>query len=159
MVNLRTPLENPWCTQPTNWTFLLFYRKFNSLKRRLWRSRPFGLTDDPLFPHTAAASYTSIYNLLDLPAGVVPVHRVSEADEAELRNNYDTEHDFSLIRARRSCLGALGMPVSAQIVGRPYEEELVLRLMKEVEESSDYVQPMLLHEKSSLRVVEGKEMQ
>jgi Asp-tRNA(Asn)/Glu-tRNA(Gln) amidotransferase A subunit family amidase len=34
---------------------------------------------------------------------------------------------------KQSTKGALGMPLAVQVVGRRYDEELVLRVMKELE--------------------------
>ena len=35
---------------------------------------------------------------------------------------------------KKSCQGAVGMPLGVQIVGRKYQEELILSLMSQLEE-------------------------
>ncbi|XP_069719139.1 vitamin D3 hydroxylase-associated protein-like [Phaenicophaeus curvirostris] len=80
-----------------------------------------------------AISSTMLYNVLNFPAGVVPVSRVTEADEEELkiyRGCYDDPWDRTL---KQAVAGAVGLPVAVQCVALPWQEELCLRFMKEVE--------------------------
>ena len=75
------------------------------------------------------AWHTMRYNLVDFPAGVVPVSRV-RADEqvrAELVDRLDR-------KAATFEAGSAGLPVCAQIIGRPWEEHLVLAAMAAVEQ-------------------------
>uniref|UniRef100_A0A8B9PPG8 Fatty-acid amide hydrolase 1 n=1 Tax=Apteryx owenii TaxID=8824 RepID=A0A8B9PPG8_APTOW len=84
----------------------------------------------PAFNH-AATSYTNLYNVLNFPAGVVPVSTVTRADEEELkhyRGHYGDPWDKRLKEVR-----AVGLPVAVQCVALPWQEELCLRFMKEVE--------------------------
>ncbi|RMC08633.1 hypothetical protein DUI87_14881 [Hirundo rustica rustica] len=81
----------------------------------------------------AATSYTNLYNVLNFPAGVVPVSVVTSADEEELeryRGHYGDPWDK---RLKEAVSGAVGMPVAVQCVALPWQEELCLRFMKEVE--------------------------
>ncbi|NXG42322.1 FAAH1 hydrolase, partial [Psilopogon haemacephalus] len=80
-----------------------------------------------------AISSTMLYNVLNFPAGVVPVSTVTEADEEELklyRGCCDDPWDHML---KQAVTGAVGLPVAVQCVALPWQEELCLRLMKEVE--------------------------
>ncbi|NXG74775.1 FAAH1 hydrolase, partial [Baryphthengus martii] len=80
-----------------------------------------------------AISSTMLYNVLNFPAGVVPVSTVTEADEEELklyRGCCDDPWDRTL---KQAVAGAVGLPVAVQCVALPWQEELCLRLMKEVE--------------------------
>ncbi|NXD17569.1 FAAH1 hydrolase, partial [Nothocercus nigrocapillus] len=80
-----------------------------------------------------AISSTMLYNVLNFPAGVVPVSRVTEADEEELKlyQGYcDDPWDRTL---KQAVTGAVGLPVAVQCVALPWQEELCLRFMKEVE--------------------------
>lgn len=61
-----------------------------------------------------AMSYTQWFNLLGNPAAVVPVGRSPRSDRGEPE----------------------GLPIGVQIVGRPYEEEIVLAVAAEVERGS-----------------------
>ncbi|NWR42608.1 FAAH1 hydrolase, partial [Regulus satrapa] len=80
-----------------------------------------------------AISSTMLYNVLNFPAGIVPVSTVTEADEEELKlykGCCDDPWDRTL---KQAVSGALGMPVAVQCVALPWQEELCLRFMKEVE--------------------------
>ncbi|KAH1166922.1 vitamin D3 hydroxylase-associated protein-like [Mauremys mutica] len=81
----------------------------------------------------AASSYTNLYNVLNFPAGVVPVSAVTEADEEELKNYKGHYGDPWDKRLREAVEGAVGLPVAVQCVALPWQEELCLRFMKEVE--------------------------
>ncbi|XP_063153951.1 vitamin D3 hydroxylase-associated protein-like [Candoia aspera] len=81
----------------------------------------------------AAISCTMLYNVLNFPAGVVPVTTVTEADEEEMvqyQGQYGDPWDKTL---KEAVEGAVGLPVAVQCVALPWQEELCLRLMKEVE--------------------------
>ncbi|NWZ62962.1 FAAH1 hydrolase, partial [Acrocephalus arundinaceus] len=80
-----------------------------------------------------AISSTMLYNILNFPAGVVPVSTVTEADEEELKlykGCCDDPWDRTL---KQAVSGAVGMPVAVQCVALPWQDELCLRFMKEVE--------------------------
>ncbi|XP_034634294.1 vitamin D3 hydroxylase-associated protein-like [Trachemys scripta elegans] len=81
----------------------------------------------------AAVSSTMLYNVLNFPAGVVPVTTVTEADEEDLKHytgHYGDPWDRTL---RQAVEGAVGLPVAVQCVALAWQEELCLRFMKEVE--------------------------
>ncbi|KFQ03568.1 Fatty-acid amide hydrolase 1, partial [Leptosomus discolor] len=80
-----------------------------------------------------AISSTMLYNVLNFPAGVVPVSTVTEADEEELKlyqGCCDDPWDRTL---KQAVAGAVGLPVAVQCIALPWQEELCLRFMKEVE--------------------------
>jgi len=79
-----------------------------------------------------AASYTCVYNLVGCPAGIVPVTRESSEDQTGL-SSYPVGSDFLHRVARNATIGAEGCPIGVQVVGRHYQEELVIHAMKEVE--------------------------
>ncbi|XP_062437580.1 fatty-acid amide hydrolase 1-like [Rhea pennata] len=80
-----------------------------------------------------ALSSTMLYNILNFPAGVVPVTTVTEADEEQLHlySGYLDEPWHK--KLRKTVEGAVGLPVAVQCVALPWQEELCLRFMKEVE--------------------------
>ncbi|NWS80700.1 FAAH1 hydrolase, partial [Toxostoma redivivum] len=80
-----------------------------------------------------AISSTMLYNVLDFPAGVVPVSTVTEADEEELKLYKGCCDDPWDRTMKQAVSGAVGMPVAVQCVALPWQEELCLRFMKEVE--------------------------
>ncbi|KAL1023154.1 hypothetical protein UPYG_G00037050 [Umbra pygmaea] len=82
---------------------------------------------------TSAVTYTGIYNVLNFPVGVVPVSTVTVKDEEELQNykgNYGDIYDKIF---KNAVTGAEGLPVSVQCVALPWQDELCLRFMREVE--------------------------
>ncbi|XP_063057510.1 fatty-acid amide hydrolase 1 isoform X2 [Engraulis encrasicolus] len=83
---------------------------------------------------TSALSYTILYNLLNFPVGVVPVSTVTPDDEAQLDNykgNFGDPWDKLFVKAVR---GGVGLPMAVECVALPYQEELCLRFMREVEQ-------------------------
>jgi fatty acid amide hydrolase len=78
---------------------------------------------------SAGAWNTMRWNLLDLPAGVVPVSRVR--DDEQTRDL--TGADRLVKKAALFDAGSAGLPVSVQVAGRPWEEHLVLAVMKAIE--------------------------
>ena len=75
--------------------------------------------------------YTIRYNVMNLPAGVVPVTRVKagETTRTQLADRIDK-------RAALIDSGSEGMPVGVQIVSRPYREDVALALMAIVESAA-----------------------
>jgi len=85
------------------------------------------------------ATYMLMQNLLDQPAGVLPVTTVTkeEAQEAYTdgyRDHYTTEIDEDI-------KGSEGMPLGVQVVGRRWEDEKVLGIMQLLERQLKYKQP------------------
>ncbi|KFQ17194.1 Fatty-acid amide hydrolase 1, partial [Merops nubicus] len=80
-----------------------------------------------------AISSTMLYNVLNFPAGVVPVSTVTEADEEELKLYHGYCDDPWDRMLKQAVAGGVGLPVAVQCVALPWQEELCLRLMKEVE--------------------------
>ena len=106
--------------------------KFNKLDAVIcpglaYPATPLGKLGDVM----GASTYTSLYNLLNYPAGVVKVTEVTQQDLDDFKlypSNTWTEKYI-----REFSEGSLGLPVGVQCVALPYQEELVLRLMKAVE--------------------------
>uniref|UniRef100_A0AC35U4C3 Amidase domain-containing protein n=1 Tax=Rhabditophanes sp. KR3021 TaxID=114890 RepID=A0AC35U4C3_9BILA len=82
----------------------------------------------------ASLSYTGIFNLLDYPAGVVPVGNVNK-DDIENLEAYDTKDTFGCI-AKNAGRNGLGLPLGVQVAAPPYCEETVLRILKDIETAS-----------------------
>jgi len=79
---------------------------------------------------TLSVGPSARWNLLDFPAGTVPVTRV-RADE----ESYPHADDKLDAKVSSTLSGAAGLPVGAQIVARPYCEHLALAAMQAVEHS------------------------
>ncbi|TRZ02640.1 hypothetical protein DNTS_000623 [Danionella cerebrum] len=81
-----------------------------------------------------ALTYTMLYNLLNFPAGSVPVSVVTEEDEEQLQH-YNFIHKDPLDKLFVEAVkGGVGLPVAVQCVSLPWQDEMCLRFMKEVEE-------------------------
>lgn len=95
-------------------------------------SPPFAL---PALTHGAtydvglAGIYSLIYNLLGIPAGVVPVTRIREDEESDR----EPSRQLALRRASKVEAGSAGLPVGVQIAGRAWREDMVLAAMYAVE--------------------------
>ncbi|KAG8550077.1 hypothetical protein GDO81_028960 [Engystomops pustulosus] len=81
----------------------------------------------------APLSYTMIYNILRFPAGVVPFGRVTAEDEEELKRHRGYNNDPWDKLFKKAVEDGLGMPLSVQCAALPYQDEICLRLMKEIE--------------------------
>ncbi|MDA0339415.1 MAG: amidase family protein, partial [Proteobacteria bacterium] len=87
--------------------------------------------------HLSQAVWTTqAWNYFDVPAGVLPIGRVTASD---LETDWDIALNPPSVDAsfRDACLrsreGSQGMPIALQVVGQPWREETVLRAMLEVE--------------------------
>ena len=77
-----------------------------------------------------ALSYTHLYNLLGMPAGVVAATRVQEGEESDRVPGIDIVE----LNARKVETGSAGLPVGVQVVARHWREDIVLALMSILEE-------------------------
>ncbi|XP_040269384.1 fatty-acid amide hydrolase 1-like [Bufo bufo] len=82
---------------------------------------------------SSAVSYTILYNLVDFPAGVLPVTTVTSEDEEALKKYEGHHKDAFDALLRKAVSDSVGLPVALQCVALPWQEEQCLRLMKEVE--------------------------
>uniref|UniRef100_A0A8C4DTB0 Fatty-acid amide hydrolase 1 n=1 Tax=Dicentrarchus labrax TaxID=13489 RepID=A0A8C4DTB0_DICLA len=79
-------------------------------------------------------TYMMLYNLLNFPAGVVPVSTVTAEDEEELKHYKGVYQDLMDKSFKQAVSGGEGLPVAVQCVALPWQDELCLRFMKEVEQ-------------------------
>jgi len=76
-----------------------------------------------------AGSYSMLYNLLGMPAGVVAATRVQSGEQSDRKPGWDIVE-----RAARSVeRGSAGLPVGVQVVGRYWREDVVLTIMAALE--------------------------
>ncbi len=84
-----------------------------------------------------AGSYCMRYNLLNFPAGVVPVTRVRDNEQDRVDRIDRVDETAAKVQA-----GSAGLPVGVQIAARPYREDVCLALMMTIEQilggSSEY---------------------
>jgi fatty acid amide hydrolase len=86
---------------------------------------PHGMSHD----FTLGFCYSARYNLLNRPAGSVPVTRVRPEETTRPGKGDRLDRRARLIEAASE-----GLPVGVQIVGRPFDEHLVLAAMSAIEE-------------------------
>lgn len=72
--------------------------------------------------------YTGRFNVLGMPAGVVPVTRVRTDDR--VRENKGDRFDRALAAIERR---AVGLPVGIQVAARPWHDHIALALMRAIE--------------------------
>ncbi|ODM90213.1 Fatty-acid amide hydrolase 1 [Orchesella cincta] len=77
--------------------------------------------------------YTVIWNFLDFPAGGV---RFGIETGANIED-YDDEDEPTFQLAKELVRDSVGMPINVQIAARPFKEELVLRVLVELEKLRD----------------------
>jgi fatty acid amide hydrolase len=88
----------------------------------------------PALPHggsrgfTLASSYSMLFNAHQFPAGVVPVTRVRPDETKRARGREGLGRRAAAVDAKSE-----GLPVGVQIAARPWQDGLVLALMKAVE--------------------------
>jgi fatty acid amide hydrolase len=75
-----------------------------------------------------AGAYSSIFNVLQLPAGVLPFTTVRESETARPASASALDKMAAGID-----LNSAGLPIGVQLIGRPWEEHLVLAAMIELE--------------------------
>ena len=79
---------------------------------------------------TAVASYTMLYNLLGMPAGIVAATRVRNGEEG----NQPPSKDLVERAARAVEAGSVGLPIGVQVVARHWREDAVLAVMAALED-------------------------
>lgn len=77
----------------------------------------------------ASVIYTFIWNALDMPAGVVRFG----TESGRLIERCNTEKDCYLEMIKKALPAAIGLPINVQVVAKPFQEELVLRVLCELE--------------------------
>uniref|UniRef100_A0A8C3WEP1 Amidase domain-containing protein n=1 Tax=Catagonus wagneri TaxID=51154 RepID=A0A8C3WEP1_9CETA len=124
-----------WCRSQTRLGSRVFIAKWRSLDLDVLLAPAL----DPAFyigyPAKAgnSSSYMALFNILNFPAGVVPVTTVTPQDEEELAFYRGYYGDISDKNFQEAVRGSVGLPVAVQCIALPWEEELCLRFMKEVE--------------------------
>jgi len=90
------------------------------------------------------AACTILYNVIDSPVGVVPVTRVEPTTDALPADFVVGAGDTSTILEKEMYAGPkpaydaaamVGIPVGVQIVGKKWEDEKVLQMMKVVDDA------------------------
>ncbi len=89
----------------------------------------------PAFTHGAAKElgvpgiYVTVSNLSGQPAGVVPVTRVKPGEESDL----PASRDLAEKTARKVEAGSAGLPMGVQVIGRHWQDHVVLAGLAAIE--------------------------
>uniref|UniRef100_A0A1I7SXG6 Amidase domain-containing protein n=1 Tax=Caenorhabditis tropicalis TaxID=1561998 RepID=A0A1I7SXG6_9PELO len=89
---------------------------------------------------SSGAFITGLFNMLDVPAGVVPVSPVNNDDIKVLndeKTGFRVNGDRLLEKQREAAQESSGLPNSVQVVTLPNCEEMCIRVMKAVEKTTD----------------------
>ncbi|CAG5128430.1 unnamed protein product, partial [Candidula unifasciata] len=86
---------------------------------------------------TGCLTYSVLFNLLDFPAGTVPVSTVTAGDIADLKKADKYNVETSLERQiRMPGSSSQNLPVGVQIASLPYQDEMVLRVLRDLEKKT-----------------------
>ncbi|GFR91180.1 fatty-acid amide hydrolase 1-like, partial [Elysia marginata] len=126
-------------------------KKFRKEFTKTWQEQGLDAVICPCMPCVAttsgvdaqlptAVTYTSLYKrgvhayVVNFPAGSLPVTKVTKSDVAKTMDSsfYEAKTGIEKI-IQADSEGTEGLPVGIQVVGLPYTEELVLRLMRELD--------------------------
>ena len=129
----------------------LNYPEFCSLMREIneyrlefnqyWQNMKLDAVICPIWPLVApyhkdtiklapAFSYAYYWNLLDFPAGVIPIKLIQEGE-----NKYESNvNDAYAKDAQKTMENSVGLPVCIQVVGNTYKDEIVLKVMKIIQD-------------------------
>ena len=74
--------------------------------------------------------YTFNWNILDYPTGAVPITKINKNEES-----FDDVFNDKITKMVKECCGtSKGMPVGVQVSTKPFQDELCLFVMKEIED-------------------------
>lgn len=105
---------------------------------RLKLARKYSFQICPAMPHDvpiqlpSAVSYIALFNLLDYAADTVSITRVTAQDEENLCN-YPERDDIDRL-VKETAKNSADLPVGVQIAAPLFREEMVLRVLRELEE-------------------------
>ncbi len=88
------------------------------------------------------ADYTTIWNILSYPAGVVPVTKVEKGDEERFDDKWK---DLLSLKFKNSIRGSTGMPVNVQIATPKWQDEECLAIMQVLSEALNLPKPVILN--------------
>ncbi|KAF2638826.1 amidase signature enzyme [Massarina eburnea CBS 473.64] len=94
---------------------------------------------DAMYDAVSSCGYTFLFNLLDYPAGILPVTHVDPVKD-QLPPSFDFKKLNGVAKGAYKHYDATemaGLPVAVQVVGRRLEEEKVLAVMERIEDALD----------------------
>jgi len=107
---------------------------------KLWLEEDFDAIISPVTPFPAVPlglgpqltilfPFTIMYNILEMPSGVVPIRKIRKDEEF-----YVSKHKDSKTEAlKKIMVKSEGLPVAIQVGALPFKDEVALGLMKQIE--------------------------
>ena len=97
----------------------------------------------------SACNYTALWNLLDFPAGVLPAYTATADDVGDRLREWRRDEGRGAagglglpndpwgqkVGAASGDADVVGLPIGVQVVAPPWQEELCLRAMRDIEEA------------------------
>ncbi len=77
-------------------------------------------------------AYAPLANVIGFPAGIVPVTRVAAGEESDRAANFDLVDRI----ARKTERGSAGLPVTVQVIARPWRDHVALAAMATIERAA-----------------------
>ncbi|VDN09577.1 unnamed protein product [Dibothriocephalus latus] len=121
-------------------------RHYREKFEKLWEEEELDLLIGPAAPSPALLTsssaalyfmnmgYSLIFNLLDLPAGVLPLGNVTKSDVEATADLAAKEPSSSLFgQLLRQQNTSEGLPLAVQLVGKPWTDDLILHIMTQLE--------------------------
>lgn len=99
----------------------------------------------PCWPHCAPRlqdaegmnfmnKYSSIWTMTGFPVGIMPITTVASSEQ-QFNDSYQDEYTKMM---KSNCVGSENLPISVQVIGRPFHDEQVLGLMKSMQSEIGY---------------------
>ncbi|TNV80973.1 hypothetical protein FGO68_gene10665 [Halteria grandinella] len=79
--------------------------------------------------------YLNLWSLLHYPVGVVPVSSVQDGEDAGYEDGINDEWTKII---RKDMVGTVGMPISVSIVAQPWQDEIIVGIMKALDDKIKY---------------------
>ncbi|CDW87403.1 UNKNOWN [Stylonychia lemnae] len=93
--------------------------------------------DDFGFDYIRGYAYSTYWNALDMPSGVITQTLVNN-DETDYKDHQRNLFEMSY---QKSMKNSSGLPISIQLVGNKNQDEVVLRVMRELQDKSKFKLP------------------
>jgi fatty acid amide hydrolase len=119
--------------------------------REKWNNDGISALITPVYPSCAythqeakymnqLTDYTLMWNALHYPAGSVPVTEVLRGEDNA--KQYQDAYDDVWTRAiQRDIVGSEGMPIGVQVIAPSWQDEVVLAVMKAIEQGVGHKEP------------------
>jgi len=79
--------------------------------------------------------YIFLWNMLHFPSGIVPVTEVLAGEDKGYDDGFN---DMITKSVREDMAGSQGMPLGVQVVAAPWDDEVALAVMKDIDEVVNY---------------------